>query len=227
MKHLKLVCALAAVLAVVPAISSAQWGGYAARPLNLRAGPAAEYPLVALVPAGVPISVQGCLSGYQWCDVVAGPDRGWVYAKNIYYPYRGANVPIPNYGAMIGIGIVAFAVGSYWDDHYRGHAWYPQRQHWIDRPRPGYWPGGHRPEDNPGFGPGGHRPPDGPLGGPRGYRSRPGFGPDDHRLPQDRGGDRDHRLPQDRGGDRDHRLPQDRGGGRDHRLPQDHERGGR
>lgn len=217
MKHFKLLSVLGAALALVPGIASAQWEGYAARPLNLRAGPAMEYPLVAQVPTGVPISVQGCLSDYQWCDVVAGPNRGWAYANNIYYPYEGANVPIRTYGAMIGIGIVAFAVGSYWDQHYRGHAWYPQRQHWIDRPwrGHGFGPGGHRPPDGHGFGggyrppdghgfggghrppdrplggAGGHRPPDGPLGGPGGHRPRleSGSGAGGHRPRQDHGRD--------------------------------------
>jgi uncharacterized protein YraI len=211
MKRFKVLSALGAVLALVPGIAAAQWDGYAAKPLNLRAGPAMEYPLVAQVPAGVSISVQGCLSDYQWCDVVAGPDRGWAYANNIYYPYQGANVPIRSYGPMIGIGIVAFALGSYWDQHYRGHAWYPQRQHWIDRSRPefgpgghrlpyepGFGPGGHRPPHGPGFGTGGHRPPDGPLGGPRGHR------PPDGPI----GGLRGHRPPDGPiGGPRGHRPP--------------------
>ena len=198
MKHFKVLSVLGAALALVPGIASAQWDGYAARPLNLRAGPAVEYPLVAQVPAGVAIAVQGCLSDYLWCDVVVGPDRGWAYANNIFYPYQGANVSLRAYGPVIGIGIVAFAVGSYWDQHYRGHAWYPQRQHWIDRPwhghglvpgeyrpphGPGFGPGGHRPPDRPFGGPGGHRPPDGPLGGHGGHRPPDGplGGPGGHR----------------------------------------------
>ena len=187
MQYFKMLSVLGAALALTPGIASAQWDGYAGRPLNLRAGPAAEYPLVEQVPAGVAITVQGCLSNYLWCDVMVGPSRGWVYANNIYYPYQGANVSLRTYGPVIGIGIVAFAVGSYWDQHYRGHPWYPQRQRWIDRPRydigpgdhrpsrePEFGRGDHRPSRGPEFGPGAHRPPDGPLGGPGGHR--PPFG---------------------------------------------------
>jgi uncharacterized protein YraI len=79
--------------------------------------------------------VDGCINGYRWCDVTVGPERGWVYAGNIIYAYQGAPVPLINYGAVIGIGIIAFSLGDYWDNHYRTRPWYPQRQHWIDRPR--------------------------------------------------------------------------------------------
>jgi uncharacterized protein YraI len=157
MRHSRVLDAVVAALALAPVCSYAQWGGYAARSLNLRAGPATEYPLVVRVPAGVPISVQGCLSDYQWCDVIAGPNRGWVYANNLYYPYQGASVPVLTYGAVIGIGIVAFAVGSYWDAYYRGHPWYQQRQYWVDRPHRGFGPGGYGPSDRPQAGPSDHR----------------------------------------------------------------------
>lgn len=146
---------LMAGLAAMPATSTAQQLAYTSKNVNLRAGPAWEYPVVAIIPAGVAISVEGCLSDYRWCDVLAGPYRGWVYAGNIVYPYQGATVPLLTYGAVIGIGIIAFNLGSYWDDHYRGRPWYPQRQHWIDRPRPAFGPGGNRlPTPRPGFEPG-------------------------------------------------------------------------
>jgi uncharacterized protein YraI len=169
MKYSKTLGALALALAVLPATSFAEMG-YVAKAVNLRAGPATEYPIVAMLQAGVAISVEGCLSDYRWCDVVAGPSRGWIYAANIVYPYQGQNVPVLTYGALIGLGIVAFSVGDYWDHHYRASPWYPQRQRWIDRP--GFRPGDHRPPAGPGFRPGDHRPPVGP-----------GFRPGDHRPP--------------------------------------------
>ena len=66
--------------------------------------------MVAILPAGMQILVEGCLSDYRWCDVVAGPNRGWVYAGNIVYPYEGADVPVLTYGAVIGLGIITFSV---------------------------------------------------------------------------------------------------------------------
>jgi uncharacterized protein YraI len=136
MKYVKVLCAIAAILAVAPVSSYAQQHANLARDANLRAGPSMDYPVVAELPAGMSVWVDGCIDGYRWCDITVGPDRGWVYAGNIIYPYQGGRVPLLNYGAVIGIGIIAFSLGDYWDNHYRTRPWYPQRQHWIDRPRP-------------------------------------------------------------------------------------------
>ena len=173
MKFLRVLGVLTVLLAGAPAISYAQFA-YTAKNVHLRAGPAVDYPMVAILPAGVSISVEGCLSDYRWCDVVAGPDRGWVYAGNIVYPYQGANVPVLTYGAVIGLGILAFSVANYWDNHYRGRPWYSQRQVWIDRPRPGFGPGGQRPPQGPVVRPGGQRPPQGPVVRSGGQRSPQG-----------------------------------------------------
>ena len=150
----------ALVAAAAIGTASAQVVAFTAKDVHLRAGPALEYPVVAILPAGVEILVEGCLGDYQWCDVVAGPNRGWVYAGNIVYPYQGANVPVLNYGTVIGLGIITFSVGNYWDHYYRGRPWYSQRQVWIDRPRSGFSPGAHRPSmREPVVAPGNQRPP--------------------------------------------------------------------
>lgn len=136
MKNSKVICVLASVLALAPVAAYAQRFANLAWDANLRAGPSRDYPVVALLPAGMSIWVDGCINGYRWCDVTVGPERGWIYAGNIVYPYQGTRVPLLNYGAVIGIGIIAFSVGDYWDNHYRTRPWYPQRQQWINRPRP-------------------------------------------------------------------------------------------
>ena len=148
MKLLKVLGVLTALLAGAPAIAYAQVA-YTAKNVHLRAGPARDYPVVAILPAGFQIAVEGCLSGYSWCDVLAGPNRGWVYAANIVYPYQGADVPVLTYGAEIGLGIVVFSVGDYWDHYYRGRPWYSQRQVWINRPRAGVGAGGRPPPRAP------------------------------------------------------------------------------
>jgi uncharacterized protein YraI len=159
----KVSCALAVVLMSAPVLSYAQQFANLARDANLRAGPSRDYPVVAELPAGLSVWVDGCINGYQWCDVTVGPDRGWIYAGNIIYPYQGARVPLLNYGAVIGIGIIAFSVGDYWDNHYRTRPWYPQRQNWIDRPRPIFRPDvGHihpMPSRPPNWPEGGQHPP--------------------------------------------------------------------
>ena len=139
MKCLNAVAGLVVGLAALPGFSQPQLA-YAAKQVNLRAGPGMEYPVIAILLAGVPVTVQGCVADYHWCDVEAGPSRGWVYGANIVYPYQGTNVPVISYGAMIGIGILAFSVASYWDQHYIGRPWYPQRQRWINRPPPAALP---------------------------------------------------------------------------------------
>ena len=171
MKYLKLVAGLTVALAALPGVSQAQLA-YAAKQVNLRAGPGMEYPVVAILLAGVPVTVQGCVADYRWCDVEAGPSRGWVYGANIVYPYQGANVPVINYGAMIGIGILAYSVASYWDQHYVGRPWYPQRQRWINRPPP---PPHARPVQRPA--PPEHRAPSGHPPVPPEHRAPPGQRP--------------------------------------------------
>ena len=136
---------LAAAAAVLPVTAYAQQG-YTSKFVNLRAGPSRDYPMVVSVPAGVALTVVGCLPDYRWCDVVIGANRGWIYGGNINYVYQGRNVPVLTYGSAIGIGVTSFILGSYWDDYYRTYPWYPQRQRWVDRSpyygNPGYRPPG-------------------------------------------------------------------------------------
>lgn len=171
-------------------------------PANLRAGPAKDYPLVAQLAPGTPVTVMGCVAGYSWCDVALPNLRGWVYAGRLNYAYQGGYVPLLNYGVTIGLPIVTFSIGSYWDNYYRGRPWYSNRGRWAGHapppmPRPGVRPPGPgpRPGAGPGRppqgGPGAGRPQDRPQnGGPRG----PGGG--------DRGNDRGGDKGGDRGGER-------------------------
>lgn len=129
-----LLCGLAALLPLGAAAQQA----HSAKWVNLRAGPARDYPRVARLGPRTPLAVQGCTAGFGWCDVIA-PDstRGWVYAGNIVYPYQSGQVPVIRYGAVIGIPIVTFVIGSYWDNYYRNRPWYHDRPHWAHhRPPP-------------------------------------------------------------------------------------------
>lgn len=134
MKHWKWMGPLL-IGALVPAVSQAQ-AAYVSKNSNLRAGPASQYPVVVHLRKGVSINVQACLSDYTWCDVVAGPYRGWIYAANVVYPYQGQRAPLNTVGAVIGIAAVTFIAASYWDDHYRTRPWYRDRQYWIEHPHP-------------------------------------------------------------------------------------------
>ncbi|HEY0180227.1 MAG TPA: SH3 domain-containing protein [Dokdonella sp.] len=136
----KLACA--GVCLFLPLLAHA-YDGIVTANVNLRAGPDIGYPAVRVLPAGVPVAIQGCLDGWTWCDVVAGPDRGWVAGTYLENVYDGRRVVVTDYGARIGIPVVAFALGAYWDHYYRGRPWYRERSVWERRRF------GHRPPPRP------------------------------------------------------------------------------
>jgi uncharacterized protein YraI len=106
--------------------------------LNMRAGPSTDFPVVTTLNDGAEVAVHGCVKGYSWCDVTWAGNRGWVYAAYLTYPYHDRYVPIFEYGDEIHLPIIAFSVGTYWDDYYRGRPWYHRRDHWRS-----VWHGGH------------------------------------------------------------------------------------
>lgn len=168
-------------LSIASGAASAQSQAYTNQPVYLYAGPAQDYPVVAQLPAGQPVAVYGCVSGYTWCDVAIAQARGWVYGGYLTYPYQGSNVPIMTYGTAIGLPLITFSIGSYWDHYYRGRPWYGERGRWANHPPPPHRPpppppGGNRPP------PGGNRPPStspasppppGPPGAGHGHRPGP------------------------------------------------------
>lgn len=108
--------------------------------VNLRTGPGTEYYKIAVLPEGTQVEVYGCLQDYTWCDVSAGPTRGWVssrylsifYENQVYAPYQ-PRVVVP---------FLSFDYG-YWDRHYVDRPWYAQR------PRPPHWRPGPPPPVQP------------------------------------------------------------------------------
>jgi uncharacterized protein YraI len=137
MKALVSPALLAAALALLPCAAQAQEQlAYTTKSAHLRAGPARDYPVIAVLASGFPIEVQGCLSNYSWCDVIAGQSRGWLYSGNISYYYQNQYVPMLSYGAVIGIGVLSFLIDDYWGRYYIDRPWYPNRQRWVHRPPP-------------------------------------------------------------------------------------------
>jgi uncharacterized protein YraI len=104
--------------------------GYVTGEVNMRAGPDSSYPSVVMLGSGTEVSIQGCVDGWSWCDVAAGGNRGWVAGSYLQENYQGQRVYIPSYGVQIGIPIIAFVFGAYWDNYYRNRPWYGQREHW-------------------------------------------------------------------------------------------------
>lgn len=121
--------------------------GYTTGNVNLRAGPDTSYPLLDTLPAGAPVNLQGCTSGWEWCDVVFQGERGWVAGNFIQYQYQNQDVLVPQYGAQIGIPIVTFVIQTYWNSYYRNRPFYSERQRWYGRPVP------HRPPPRPMYRP--------------------------------------------------------------------------
>ncbi|HEY7111602.1 MAG TPA: SH3 domain-containing protein [Thermoanaerobaculia bacterium] len=135
--RLRLLACLAA-LAVSSTVARAQTA-ITRKTVNLRAGPSVDYPVVNRIAPGVPVQIVGCVDDWTWCDANVGPDRGWIYAGNLYYPYQGSQVIVRSYGPTIGLPIVTFSVGPYWDLYYRSRPWYSRRTYWIGRPPPPHW----------------------------------------------------------------------------------------
>ncbi|WP_168172614.1 SH3 domain-containing protein [Rhodanobacter sp. C05] len=124
---------LASLALALPALAQ-DGAAYVTGNVNMRAGPDPSYPLIDQLPAGTGISVQGCTNGWEWCDVIAQDNnRGWVAGNFIGYQYQDQPVLLPEYGAQIGIPIVSFVIGAYWDNYYRGRPFYNDRDNWYRR----------------------------------------------------------------------------------------------
>ena len=113
-------------LAALPAIASAETA-HVASSVNLRTGPDADYPRITTLRAGQRVEVYGCINDWSWCDVASGRDRGWVSATYLQYDHGGRRVAINRSGASLGLPVLSFVLGTYWDEHYRNKSWYAQR----------------------------------------------------------------------------------------------------
>jgi uncharacterized protein YraI len=144
MRQLASVVVSAVLAFLLPCAAQAQVA-FTIKSVHVRAGPDRDYPLVAVVPGRYQVLVQGCLPDYSWCDVIAGPNRGWVFARNVHYAYQNTYVPLATYAPANGIGVLAFSVDDYWGRYYRNRSWYGDRHRWIDRPGPRYYGPGPAP----------------------------------------------------------------------------------
>ncbi len=123
---------VAALALSAPLVASAAQG-WVVDDISLQAGPDTTYPSIVELRAGTPVSIQGCIDGWTWCDVSVGDDAGWVPGTFLQEEYGGQRVVVVDYGPRIGIPVVAFSLGVYWDQHYHNRPFYAQRQEWVSR----------------------------------------------------------------------------------------------
>ena len=98
--------------------------------VNMRTGPDFAYPPAIVLPAGAPVTVYGCLSGWMWCDVSWGPHRGWVYGTYLAAYWQNRPTPWAYYAPRYNVPVISFHFGNYWDSHYRSRYWYRHRDRW-------------------------------------------------------------------------------------------------
>jgi uncharacterized protein YraI len=140
MKRILLTAAIAGA-SLAAATTAFAGEGYVTGNVSLRAGPDSGYPVVIGLRAGTPVMIEGCVDGWSWCDVSLGDDRGWVSGAYLQEEYDGRRVLVRDYGVRIGIPVVSFVFGDYWDHYYRGRSWYGNRDRYS-RVQPRYYHGG-------------------------------------------------------------------------------------
>ncbi|WP_407070463.1 SH3 domain-containing protein [Neorhizobium alkalisoli] len=137
------VAALCAMFAA-PTLAEAAVRGFATANVNMRSGPSTGYPAVTVIPAGESVTINGCLSNVNWCDVSFYGGRGWVSGTYVQASYRSNRVYVgPQYYRPLGIPTITFDVDTYWGRYYRDRDFYRDRNRWrrytwdpYDRPSP-------------------------------------------------------------------------------------------
>lgn len=162
----------AAAIMGVATVGALAQNAYTTANVNMRAGPGTDYPVVVTLPNGAVVDVHGCLSGWSWCDTSWRGNRGWVSGRYLQMIYQNRRVYLPELAPRIGIPVITFQFGNYWDRWYRDRSWYRDRDRWGPPrpPRPGAVP--PPPPPRPGVMP----PPPPRPGDARPVPPRPGAG---------------------------------------------------
>jgi uncharacterized protein YraI len=96
---------LAALLGLASAGAANAASGLTTAAVNLRIGPGTGHAVLAAVPAGQPVTIIGCISGYAWCDVVWGSYRGWMSAA--YVTHLATGTPLTIVSAQVRVPTVS------------------------------------------------------------------------------------------------------------------------
>ncbi len=154
MKKFLMSAAAFCTLLVAPVVAEAAVRGFATANVNMRSGPSTGYPAVTVIPYGSSVTINGCMSSVNWCDVSFAGGRGWVSGNYVQASYRSNRVYVaPDYYSGLGIPLVTFDVDNYWGTYYRDRNFYRERDRWRDYnwraqrplPPPPRWDDGRRP----------------------------------------------------------------------------------
>jgi uncharacterized protein YraI len=119
----------------------------------LRTGPDSNFPFIERVPRDSLVDVIGCTDGYDWCDIDYDGERGWFSGRRLQFVYQGQRGSLRELAPLLGLMILQFRFGDYWNDHYRERPWYndrnrqiwqnwhPQRRQFQNRPQPNFGQG--------------------------------------------------------------------------------------
>lgn len=127
MRSIITLAALVAAVLPITAVSAQTMRAYTVRATRLYSGPLRNYPSVRYVGRGVRVSMHGCLRDWSWCDVTYRANRGWVAGDDLRVSHNGRRRGI---AADMGVGVISFTFGSYWNTHYQGRRFYGERQRW-------------------------------------------------------------------------------------------------
>jgi uncharacterized protein YraI len=122
----RILCSLVALMFGAPLLAQAA-EGWVVDDITLQAGPDMDFPALADLEAGTPVSIQGCIDGWRWCDVIADEERGWVPGSYLEEEVGGRPVVVIENGPRIGIPIISFSLGAYWGSHYHNRPFYSER----------------------------------------------------------------------------------------------------
>ena len=114
----------ATTLSTTPAVADPVVHGFVTANLNLWAGPSTDYPIVANMQTGDPVTIHGCLSDWSWCDVTWYGERGWAPGNYVDVLYNDHDRPIPSYGQYFNLPFLNFNIHLYWHRHYRHRRFY-------------------------------------------------------------------------------------------------------
>jgi uncharacterized protein YraI len=123
----KIILPLAAAAVALAPMSAFALTGFTDESTSLRAGPDSDAPRITRMPKNARIEVHGCIRRYDWCDVSYQGTRGWVDSDDVEIAYQGARTYLRERAVVEQVPVVRFEFDRYWDDYYRGHVIYKER----------------------------------------------------------------------------------------------------